>query len=531
MNSLKRKQTGQNATDTEKRLLIRNRQACGSTVMVVFPPCCTCRRRPCRRHHDAMSAQPLYQRLAEYYRDAIHSGVLPPLARMPSVRNLVRTHQVSLSTALQVCRRLEEDGLLEARPRSGYFVRPSITACLAPATEPDMRSAQHPAAYVGIHDRVSHFIARCEQYPDSVNFALAAAEPQAYPQDALRQALTRCLRQQPGLLTSRVPPQGAPALREVLARRMLASGIRATAQDVIVTHGCIEALNLALRAVASPGDTIAVESPAYFGLLQVLESLGLRALEIPTSPQRGLSVEALDLALQTQPGIRAVVAVPNLQNPLGCVMPDHDKQALLQCCLKHEIALIEDDTYGLLIDAGPQRAIKHWDRDGQVIYCSSLHKTLAPGMRLGWILGGRWQARIDMLKYAQSRPNEAAGQLAAAAYMATKAFDRHLGRLRGHLARQRQHMARGVAREFPPATRLTLPPGGMLLWVELPDGIDGEALFEAALRQGIRIAPGAIFSNASRFGHFVRLSCADPDPLRVDRSLRTLGRLAHSLQN
>lgn len=477
-----------------------------------------------------MTAQPLYQHLADYYRDAMRCGVLPPMARMPSVRKLAHTHQVSLTTALHVCRHLEEDGLLEARPRSGYFVRPQA-APLAPATEPDMGAPAHPAGYVGIHDRVSHFVARCEQFPTSVNFALAAAAPHAYPHHALRQAMGRALRMHPELLTSRPPPQGALALRTVLARRMLACGIRATAHDIIVTHGCTEALTLALRAVAIPGDTIAIESPAYFGLLQALESLGLRALEIPTSPQRGLSVDALEVALRTRAHIRAVVTVPNLQNPLGCLMPDSDKQRLLQLCLTHDIALIEDDTYGLLNDDGPPRAIKHWDQTGQVIYCSSLHKTLAPGMRLGWIMGGRWQTRIDMLKYAQSRPNEAAGQLAAATYMATKAFDRHLTLLRRQLAQQRQHMARGIAREFPAGTRLTLPPGGMLLWVELPEQVCGQALFEQALDQGIRIAPGDIFSNSARFRHFIRLTCADPDRQRVDQALQTLGKIAAALSN
>lgn len=498
--------------------------------MVVLPLLCACPIPLSRGIMKPMHAQPLYQRLAQYYRDAIQSGALPPAARMPSVRAMVRTHHVSLTTALQVCRRLEDDGLVEARPRSGYFVRRAAAPRLAPATEPDMRAPADPARYVGIHDRVSNFVARCEQHALSTNFALAAAEPSAYPQHALRQAMSRVLRMNPALLTSRAPPQGALELRTVLARRALDCGIRATAQDIVVTHGCIEALNLALRAVSQPGDTIAVESPTYFGLLQILESLGLRALEIPTSPQRGLSVDALELALRTQPGIRAVVVVPNLQNPLGCIMPDEDKQRLLEVCVAHGTALIEDDTYGALADGGPRRAIKHWDQAGDVIYCSSLHKTLAPGMRLGWIMGGRWHARVDMLKFAQSRPNEAAGQLAAATYMATKAFDRHLARLRRQLTQQRQQVADAIAREFPAGTRLSLPPGGMLLWVELPDGVSGMAVFEAALSAGIRVAPGAMFSDSGRYDHYLRLSCAEPDPGRVEQAIRRLAGIVASLQ-
>lgn len=498
--------------------------------MVIFGTCCACHCALRRGTMKAMQSELLYERLADHYREAIHSGALPPATRMPSVRAMVRTHQVSLSTALQACRRLEDDGLVEARARSGYFVRRLASTRLAPATEPDMRRASDPARYVGVHDRVSNFVARCEQFPLSTNFALAAAEPDAYPHAALRQAMSRGLRMHPELLTGRAPPKGYPPLRQVLARRALDNGISATPDDVLVTHGCIEALNLALRAVSQPGDTVAVESPTYFGLLQILESLGLRALEIPTSPQRGLSVAALELALRTQAGIRAVVVIPNLQNPLGCIMPDADKQQLLQVCNEFDIALIEDDTYGALADAGPQRAIKHWDRDGRVIYCSSLHKTLAPGMRLGWMLSGRWQARVDMLKFAQSRPNEGAGQMAAASYMATKAYDRHLVQLRRQLTHQRQAVAEAVAREFPAGTRLSLPPGGMLLWVELPAGTRAMDVFEQALTEGIRVAPGPMFSNSNRYDHFLRLSCTEADAQRSDQAVHTLGKIVAALQ-
>jgi DNA-binding transcriptional MocR family regulator len=324
--------------------------------------------------------EPLYQRLAEHYRQAIHSGVLAPTTRMPSVRNLVRLHHVSLSTALQACRRLEDDGLIEARPRSGSFVVQKRRATLPPIDEPDTGKVLHAASYVGIHDRVSDFIAKCELHPAKFNFATAVAPPDAYPVEALKQSMLRAVRRHPQLLASPVPHQGHPSLQAVLARRALDNGVHTAPEDIIVTHGCIEALNLALRAVANPGDTIAVESPAYFGLLQILESLGMRALEIPTSPQHGISLEALDLAFQTHMGIKAVVVVPNLHNPLGSIMSDTDKARLVSLCERQRITLIEDDTYGALTDnEEPLRAAKSWDRDGNVIYCASLHKTLAPG--------------------------------------------------------------------------------------------------------------------------------------------------------
>lgn len=290
-------------------------------------------------------------------------------------------------------------------------------------------------------------------------------------------------------------------------------------------------MNLALRAVAQPGDTIAVESPAFFGLLQILESLGLRALEIPTSPTTGLSLEALDIALTTCPGVKALVVVPNLRNPLGCVMPDARKAEPVRLCARHRVAVIEDEPYRELIDDQPERArpLKAWDRDGGVIYCVSLNKVLAPGMRLGWMSSGRWRARVRLLKFAQTRHNESLAQFVAAEFIGSGTYERHLHRLREKLRVQREASADAVGRYFPSGTRLSLPPGGLLLWVALPDGASSDALFEAALPHGIRIAPGSIFSNSARFRSYIRLSCPRPFDERMDAALRQLGHLAARL--
>ncbi|MFA9441867.1 PLP-dependent aminotransferase family protein [Uliginosibacterium sp. sgz301328] len=469
---------------------------------------------------------PLYLQLASHYRSAIEAGTLTPGCRMPSVRTLTQLHAVSLSTALQACRHLEDAGWLEARPRSGYFVRRPRRVTMAPLVEPDPARAPDPAQFVGIHDRVSDFIAKCELYPVKTNLAVAFGSPDAYPTDALRTAAARALRRHPDILVSPVPPHGDKTFRAVLARRALASGMQLSPDDVLVTHGCTEAINLALRAVTQPGDTVAVESPTYYGLLQILESLGLRSIEIPTSPQHGISVDALELALRTQPGIRAVVVIPNFQNPLGSVMPDEAKARLAALCHEHDVALIEDDTYGALADDDrPLKAVKHWERAGNVIHCASLHKILAPGMRLGWVSGGRWHARIRMLKYAQSRPNDALGQITVAEFMGSAAYDRHLVRLRRLLRERRQRMAESIAEHFPEGTRLAMPSGSMLLWVQLPGTRSSRDIFETALKAGVRISPGLMFSNSERYDHFIRISCGGQFSAQTDEALRLLGRI------
>ncbi|WP_225612794.1 PLP-dependent aminotransferase family protein [Variovorax sp. VRV01] len=479
-----------------------------------------------------MDSLPLYRQLAAHYVDAIHTGSLKQGDKLPSLRRLMRLHGISLSTALQLCRTMESDGWVEARDRSGYFVRRPRRLAIAPMEEPAAGVPPDPAQYVGIHAKVSDFVARRRQLSEKLNLSIARGAPELYPAEALRNAMTRMLRQQPDMLTVAAPLKGHRQFREVLAQRSLRVGMAISPEDILVTNGCIEALNLALRAVAQPGDTVAVESPTFYGLLQVLESLGMRALEIPTSPQTGLSIEALELAIRTYDNIKAVVVVPHLQNPLGSVMPDAHKARLAQLCERHEIPLIEDDTYSELVDAPtPPRALKSWDGSGNVIHCASLHKILAPGLRLGWITAGRWHARVEMLKYAQTRNNEGLSQSGAGLFMATGAYDRHLRHLRACLKTQREQTADAIAGYFPAGTRINLPPGGLQLWVELPERLSSSRVFDAALAERIVVAPGTLFSNSSRFDHYLRINCGWPYGEEVDTGLRRLGQIVGTLMS
>lgn len=473
-----------------------------------------------------MDKPPLYHRLATHYREAIETGSLAHGDRFPSLRKLMNRHEVSLSTALQLCRQLESDDWLEARPRSGYFVRRPRLLSARPVAEPRPDQLPDPAQYVGIHARVSGIIARGRQAKITVNFSSARSAPALYPGEALKNAATRALRRNPELLVTPSSNNGNATFRNVLAKRAMANGMVLAPEEILVTQGCIEALNLALRAVTQPGDIVAVESPTFYGLLQVLEALGLRALEIPTSPQTGISIEALQLAVQSKDPIKALVVVPHLQNPLGSIMPDSHKARLVEFCTRHQIPLIEDDTYSALTnDDVPLNALKAWDRDGNVIHCASLHKILAPGLRLGWMNAGRWQSRVEMLKYVQSRNNEELAQLAAAEFMASGAFERHLRRLRTCLKNQRARTAQLIVAHFPDGTRLTDPDGGLALWVALPEGLSSRRLFDAALSEGIFIAPGLMFSNSQRFDGYIRLNCGAPITPEIEAALKRLGQL------
>ncbi|MHC8322170.1 aminotransferase-like domain-containing protein [Pseudomonas sp. GB2N2] len=471
-----------------------------------------------------MHTTPLYRQLAHHYLDAIRSGTLKTGERFPSIRLMMEKHAVSLSTAVQVCRELEDYGVLEARPRSGNYIRQpdSVTklAMIAPSPPPDT------SVYQGIHEQVSTVLKASQRAAIKVNFASACCAPQLYPLKILQDHMIKALRQDQNVLGVQGSTGGDFALRSILARRALTFGAHLTAEKTVITHGATEALNLALRAVTQPGDTVAVESPTFYGLLQILESLNLRVLEVPATAHAGINLFALEQLLRGPERVQALIVMPNLQNPLGSIMPDANKARLVQLCAEHGTVLIEDDTYGDLVDTEqPLSSLKHWDRSDNVIYCASLNKTLAPGVRLGWISAGKWHDRVEMLKYTQSRGCEALSQLAVGAFMRTPSYERYLRRLRKILTQQRQQMSAAIVRYFPPGTRVTEPRGGTLLWVELPRQYSSMALFREALKVGIQISPGDIFSNTQRFNHCVRMGCGMPFSPKIDEALATLGRL------
>ncbi|MBV4520266.1 PLP-dependent aminotransferase family protein [Pseudomonas sp. SWRI74] len=471
-----------------------------------------------------MNTLPLYRQLANHYLDAIRSGTLKTGERMPSIRLMMEKHAVSLSTAVQVCRELEDYGVLEARPRSGNYIRqPDTPTKPAP---PPLPTPLDMGVYVGIHEQVSAVLKASQRATIKVNFASAYCAPSLYPLKVLQDTMIKTLRQDQHLLDTTGATSGNIALRNVLARRMLTAKTHLTAERIVITNGATEAINLALRAVTRPGDTVAVESPTFYGLLQILESLNLRVLEVPASAHAGIHLPALEHLLQGPERIKALIVMPNLHNPLGSIMPDSHKARLVKLCAEHDTVLIEDDTYGDLVDTEqPLSTLKHWDRTDNVIYCASLNKTLAPGLRLGWISAGKWHDRVEMLKHTQTRGCEKLSQLAVSAFMGTPSYERYLRRLRKTLTQQRQKMSAAITHYFPEGTLVTQPRGGTLLWVELPVQYSSMALFHDALNVGIQISPGDIFSNAKRFEHFVRIGCGAPYSARIDEALETLGHL------
>lgn len=321
---------------------------------------------------------------------------------------------------------------------------------------------------------------------------------------------------------------GIELLRKHLAKRMTESGCQISADDLIITNGCLEALSICLRAVAQPGDTIAIESPVFVGLLQLIESLGFKALEIPCHPTKGLSLEALELALD-QWDIKAVAIVPTFSNPLGSNMPEENRKKLVEMLAVRNTVLIEDDLFvDLAFDGSTTKPCKAFDKKGLVLYCSSASKTIAPGFRVGWIAPGAFYRQVEYHKTFTniSAPNFA--QLVMAEFFQSGRYDRHLRQLRTFLAQQVFKFQQWITRYFPPV-HFSHPQGACVLWIDMGSKINALEFHRLAIEQGIGIIPGHLFTTSKKYNHHIRINCAcDPD-LPLEQAIKTLGELARKL--
>ena len=466
-----------------------------------------------------------YEQLADELAGMIVARILRPGERLPSVRRLAQEKKLSVSTVVQALRQLEERGQVEARPQSGFFVRPPAPH-QSPQFEPQTRQRLARPVAVDINSRLLRVVA-LNNRSDLVPLGAALPAAELLPIAKLQRLYGLVGRRSAPLLNAAShTAMNYPDLVRQFARHSLAWGRPLAPEEIVVTNSCTEALALCLRAVTRPGDTVAVESPSYYLMLQLLEQLGLKALEIPTHPRHGLSVDALEIATRER-RIAACLLVSNFNNPLGSLVPDEEKRRLVKLMAARKIPVIEDDIFGDL-QFGPDRPwpLKSFDAGGNVMLCASLSKTLSPSLRLGYVAAGRFHAEVLLQKTLTSGATNPVTQAVAARYLESTAYPRHLRGLRRAYERQVMHMSEAVLRYFPAGTRLSQPQGGFVLWVELPGRSDSAALFEDALRAGVAFVPGDLFSASGHYRNCLRLNCGNPWSPRFEEAVKRLGALA-----
>ncbi|HSI83176.1 MAG: PLP-dependent aminotransferase family protein [Candidatus Methylacidiphilales bacterium] len=471
----------------------------------------------------AAEADHLYEKVADKIAQLIAQGDLRAGERIPSVRRMSSQQGVSIATVLQAYLVLENRGLISARPKSGYYVQPRRRIF---PPEPAMSKPATTATLVGMSGLLGRLLEAVND-PSILPMGAACPSPELLPTQKLNRILATLSRQAGDEAVEYDMPPGCPALRRQVARRSLDWGCSLSSEDFVTTSGGMEALNLCLRAVAKPGDTIALDSPTYFGILQSIESLGMKALELPCHPRTGICLESLEAELKRQK-ISAVLSVTNFNNPLGSFMPESHKRALVEMLARAEVPLIEDDIYGDLAHHGPRpKVAKAYDTKGLVMLCGSYSKTLAPGYRVGWVAPGpRYLQKVKHLKYTSTVASASLPQMAVAEFLQNGGYDHHIRTLRFMYGEQVSRMCEAIGALFPAGTRVTRPEGGFVLWVELPKAVDSLQLQDDAMRHRISIAPGPLFSSQQKYSNFVRLSCGHPWSARFEQGIETLGRLA-----
>jgi DNA-binding transcriptional MocR family regulator len=465
----------------------------------------------------------LYEQLAKEFRRRIDAGVLRVGDRLPSVRTLRAGRGVSTTTVMEAYVRLERDGYVRARDRSGFYVVQSPARAMP---EPHTALRLAPPAPVGISALVAEVLDQTGNRR-LVPLGVSTPGPALLPNARLNRVIRRVMARVPAHSAQYAALAGQPSLRRLIARRSVAIGGMCDPEEVIVTAGGMESLNLALRAVANPGDMVVVESPTYFGVLQALEAVGLRAVEVPADARRGVDLDLLERALKRH-RVKAVLIMTTCHNPLGSVMSDAAKRDLVELTARHGVPVIEDGVYAELArDEKERRPAKAFDQKGLVVFCGSFSKVLAPGLRIGWIECGRFRDRIKAIKAITTLATSTLPQLAVAELLETRFFDRHIKRLRLRLDEQMRRYGLALGEELPSGSRMTAPAGGSLLWVQIP-GVDGTSLYRALLQRGIGVFPGEIFSVSAIHRDFIRVSCGHPWSPSIERAIGMLGQVALS---
>jgi DNA-binding transcriptional MocR family regulator len=461
----------------------------------------------------------LYHVVARELERMIRSGTLRVGDKLPSVRMLCHARTVSASTVLRAYSMLELAGLIEARPRSGYYVSSRPKPPVPRSSMPKASSTR-----VAVSDLVFDTL-EASRSREMVPLGSAFPGPAQFPWRKLARYLGRSARRMDPWSTVESLPPGSMELRREIARRYLRLGMTVDVDEIIVTSGALEALNLALQTVARRGDTIAIESPTFYGCLQAAERLGLNVVEIPTHPEEGLDIAALNKAISKH-SIRACWFMTTLQHPTGAMLPVDKKRELVRILSSHGIPLIEDDAYAeLQFGSTPAVPSKAFDENGFVLHCGSFSKCLAPGYRLGWIAAGRFTNEVARRKIESSLATSLPIQLGIAQMLKFGGYESHLVQLRSVLANQQAVALESMRRHFPPGYRVAAPVGGYFLWVECAASVDSLAVHRLALHAGVSIAPGPMFSARRQLRNFMRLNYGHPWSPAMDRGIRRLGEI------
>jgi len=467
-----------------------------------------------------------YQNLAAELEQRILNGVMLVGDKLPSVRRLSREKELSPSTVFQAYYQLEAKGLVEARARSGYYV-----AYRSAQRKPLNSSDKLPQPDIS-HLDTKAMIKRLDGVRDQAEMqqlSMAIPAPTYLPLARLNKCMKDALREHGEESLQYVSPAGLLRLRRLICAQLLSWWPAGDPEQLMITQGAMEALSICLRVLCKRGDIVAMDELSYFGIHQLVEQLGLQVVPIPQEGDQGINLNYLEQVLDLF-AVKACLFVPSFHNPTGNSLPESKKQPLVALLTRRKIPLIEDDVYGeLFFDKKRPLPCKHYDREGWVLYCSSFSKTLAPGYRVGYCMGGRFHEELLWEKRISSPSSSSLAQLCLARFLEIGRYQAHLAKLRAALHVNMLKYAQLFLDAFPEEVRFRSPKGGMVFWMQMPQEIDARLLFGQAQEKGIVISPGGIFASRPGFEHCFRLSFANPLNEELEQSIYELGTLAEHL--
>lgn len=458
-----------------------------------------------------------YRQLAELFRTQIEQNTWRAGEKLPSVRISSRNHSVSAGTVLQAYQLLEAQGWVTAKPQSGYFVTAELE-------RKDNSGTNESLARTSVIDELHDFL-KHQALSEVVKLGSAFPDPALFPLDALNRNLASSGRKMgPDTLLDNLPP-GSESLRRLIAQRYIQHGMNLSHDDIVITSGALEALNLSLQAVTQPGDTVAVESPTFYGALQAIERLGLKAIEIPVDAEHGHSLEQLEYVFSHH-DVQACWLMTNFHNPTGTSLSGSEKRRIVELADQYNVYLIEDDVYAELYFADNKpTSLKSFDTQERVLHCGSLSKSLCPGYRLGWVVNKRFNEPIQKLQLMSTLAGSAPIQQGVAYYLQNNSYDNHLRKLRNTLQQRQERCVERLKKHLPDQVTFHLPQGGYFIWLALPDGVNSKRLYQTLLKEQITVAYGKLFSMDEKFENYLRLNTSLADDDHLESAIIKLGDL------
>ncbi len=461
-----------------------------------------------------------YEQVAERIIHLIQNGILKDGDKVPSIRQLSRELRVSVNTVKEAYWKLENLNFLTAVPQSGFYVNPPTTSAGSRA-EPDPTLLDPQKVSLC---RIYGSFQNNGQCSPEISLSIATLNPELWPTEKMGRFFQEAMRNQEFEAYNYIMSPGYGNLREQIARFSLACGLNLSPDELIITNGCHEAVFLALMVLCKPGDTVVLESPIYFNLLHLLEQLNLNIIELPSDRENGINLDTLRFVLENQP-VKAMFSISNFNNPMGFVLSSMQKKKLVQLLAEFNVPLVEDDIYGDIAFQERPDVCKAYDLSGDVLLCSSFSKTIAPGLRVGWIAPGRHYDAVIKLKTLLNISTASVNQIAVAKFLKAGGYGRHLRNLSKILKTQIAALRACILTHFPRGTQVTNPRGGFLLWIELPAGVDTDIIYRNALKQNILFAPGRLFSMKDKYANCMRLNGGIWNQ-RVEKAIAHLGALA-----